>query len=116
MKRQQTALSPGPVGGFAAPGAVKRWTDPLSGAVRRGRAWAPVAKAAALFVLPAPLALASLAALIAGDLGELGGCISLIAEALGGSVNDQPHPVEVSLVPVDQSLRNLSHRHWPILS
>ena len=71
MKRQQTALSPG-VDGFAAPGTVKRWTDPLGGAVRRGRAWAPVTKAAALFVLPTPLALAALAALIAGDLGQLG--------------------------------------------
>ena len=72
MKRQQTGLSLGAVGGIAAPRAVKRWTSPLSGALRRGRAWAPVTKAAALFVLPAPMALAALAALIAGDLGQFG--------------------------------------------
>jgi 5-bromo-4-chloroindolyl phosphate hydrolysis protein len=72
VKRQQTTLSPAPVGGFAAPSAVRRWTDPLGGALRRGRAWAPVTKAAALFVLPAPLALAAVAALIDGDLGQFG--------------------------------------------
>lgn len=38
---------------------------------RRARVWAPVAKAAALFVLPLPLVLAVLADLIAGDVGRL---------------------------------------------
>lgn len=72
MKRQQTGLSPGPVGGFAARGAPRRWPGPLGGALRRGRAWAPATKAAALFVLPAPLALAALAALIDGNLAQFG--------------------------------------------
>lgn len=44
----------------------------MTAALRRGRAWAPAAKAAALFVLPAPLAVTALAALIQGDLGQLG--------------------------------------------
>jgi len=39
--------------------------------MRRARAWAPVAKTAALFVLPAPLGLAAVAALITGDLNRL---------------------------------------------
>ena len=64
-------MSPDTPGGIAAFGVVKRWS-PLSGALRRGRAWAPVTKAAALFVLPAPLALAALASLIDGDLGGFG--------------------------------------------
>jgi 5-bromo-4-chloroindolyl phosphate hydrolysis protein len=51
---------------------VKRWTNPLGVALHRGRVWAPATKAAALFVLPAPLALAALAALINGDLGQFG--------------------------------------------
>jgi hypothetical protein len=42
------------------------------GAMTRWRAWAPAAKAAALFVLPVPLLLAALAALIRGDLPRLG--------------------------------------------
>ena len=80
MKRQ-TALSPGPLSGIAPPGAVRRWTNPLGGALRRGRAWAPVTKAAALFVLPAPLALAAVASLIEGDLGGFGlsgGALALV--------------------------------------
>jgi hypothetical protein len=56
--------------GVAARQALAR--SPVSGALRRARAWARVAKAAALFVLPAPLAVASLAALIEGDLGAFG--------------------------------------------
>jgi hypothetical protein len=51
---------------------VKRWTDPLRAALYRGRVWAPATKAVALFVLPVPLALASVAALINGDLAQFG--------------------------------------------
>ena len=47
--------------------------------LRRGRAWAPATKAAALFVLPLPLAVAVLGALIAGDVSRL----SLAGGALG---------------------------------
>jgi len=39
--------------------------------VRRWRAWAPTAKAVALFLLPIPLYFAFLAALVAGDLAEI---------------------------------------------
>jgi hypothetical protein len=39
--------------------------------VRRWRAWTPTAKAAALFLLPIPLSLAFLGALVAGDLEEI---------------------------------------------
>lgn len=39
--------------------------------LRKGRAWAPVLKAAALFVLPMPLTIAVLAALISGDMAQL---------------------------------------------
>jgi 5-bromo-4-chloroindolyl phosphate hydrolysis protein len=41
-----------------------------TGLVRRGRAWAPTAKAAALVVLPLPLAVASIAALVDADIGQ----------------------------------------------
>lgn len=43
----------------------------MNGIIRRGRAWAAVAKAAALFLLPLPLLIAVLAALVAGDVGRL---------------------------------------------
>jgi hypothetical protein len=39
--------------------------------IRKGRAWAPVLKAAALFVLPMPLTIAILLALISGDMTQL---------------------------------------------
>ncbi len=39
--------------------------------LRKGRAWAPVLKAAALFVLPMPLTIAVLLALISGDMTQL---------------------------------------------
>ena len=39
--------------------------------LRKGRAWAPVLKAAALFVLPMPLTIAVLLALISGDMPQL---------------------------------------------
>jgi hypothetical protein len=39
--------------------------------IRRGRAWMPVAKAAALFVLPLPLVFAVLVDLFGGELGHL---------------------------------------------
>jgi len=41
------------------------------GLLRQGRAWVPVAKAAVLFVLPLPLLLAFVVALVAGDFGRL---------------------------------------------
>lgn len=43
----------------------------VTGLVRRGRAWAPTAKSAALFILPLPLAVATIAALIEGDLAQI---------------------------------------------
>lgn len=46
---------------------------------QRGRAWAPVLKATALFVLPLPLLFAIIAALVAGDVERVG----LAAGALG---------------------------------
>lgn len=49
-------------------------TDPLA----RGRAWLPVVKALALFVLPAPLALAAVAALVTGDASRF----AIVASAL----------------------------------
>jgi hypothetical protein len=67
VKRQQTELSLGRFSGFAAARGATR-PNPLSGIIHRGRAWAPAAKTAALVVLPFPLALAALAALIGGDL------------------------------------------------
>jgi 5-bromo-4-chloroindolyl phosphate hydrolysis protein len=39
--------------------------------LRKGRAWAPVLKAAALFVLPAPLMLAVIVALVTGNMAQL---------------------------------------------
>ncbi|HEY0872557.1 MAG TPA: 5-bromo-4-chloroindolyl phosphate hydrolysis family protein [Vicinamibacterales bacterium] len=51
---------------------MTRLANPLRAALYRGRVWAPATKAAALFVLPAPLALAALAALINGDLAQFG--------------------------------------------
>ncbi|MPY89129.1 MAG: 5-bromo-4-chloroindolyl phosphate hydrolase [Luteitalea sp.] len=43
----------------------------MKGLIKRARVWVPVAKAAALFLLPLPLVLAVLAALIGGDVGML---------------------------------------------
>jgi 5-bromo-4-chloroindolyl phosphate hydrolysis protein len=51
----------------------------MNNLVQRGRAWAPATKAAALFLLPLPLFLAVLGALIAGDVSRL----SLAGGALG---------------------------------
>ena len=54
--------------------------------LRRGRAWAPVLKAAVLFVLPLPLGLAFILALITGEFvrfaaanlnGDSGFCVDL---------------------------------------
>jgi hypothetical protein len=60
--------------------------------IQRGRAWAPTAKAAALVLLPSPLLLAVLGALIAGDVARvaftggalacLWGAAALVARAL----------------------------------
>jgi 5-bromo-4-chloroindolyl phosphate hydrolysis protein len=63
--------SPDTLSGIAARREL-RWRSPLPEALRRGRAWAPVTKAAALFVLPAPLALAAMAALVQSDFGQFG--------------------------------------------
>jgi hypothetical protein len=52
----------------------------MNGLMRRGLAWAPAAKTAALFLLPLPLMLAILGALIAGDLTRL----ALAGGALAG--------------------------------
>ena len=55
----------------------------LDAQLARGRAWARVTKAAALFVLPAPLAPAALAALIQGDLGQVGLAGAALASVWG---------------------------------
>jgi hypothetical protein len=44
----------------------------MNGLLQRGRVWAGVAKATALFLLPVPLLLAAIASLITGDVGRLG--------------------------------------------
>lgn len=44
----------------------------MNGLLLRGRTWAAVLKATALFLLPLPLLLAAIASLVAGDLGRLG--------------------------------------------
>jgi 5-bromo-4-chloroindolyl phosphate hydrolysis protein len=54
---------------------------PLSELAQRGRAWAPVVKATALFVLPLPLLAAVLGALVAGDVAGAG----LVLGALGST-------------------------------
>jgi 5-bromo-4-chloroindolyl phosphate hydrolysis protein len=53
----------------------------LSDFAQRSRAWAPVAKATALFVLPLPLLAAMIAGLVAGDVERVG----LAAGALGST-------------------------------
>jgi 5-bromo-4-chloroindolyl phosphate hydrolysis protein len=53
----------------------------VGGIVRRGRAWAPTAKSAVLFLAPLPLAAATLAALINDDLSQAllaGGALTCI--------------------------------------
>ena len=55
--------------------------DQLSELAQRGRAWAPVMKTAALFVLPLPLLAAVLGALVAGDVAR----VSLVLGALGST-------------------------------
>lgn len=52
--------------------------------LRQGRAWMPVLKSAALFVLPLPLLIAFVVALVSGDVGRLaaiGGAIAAFAGA-----------------------------------
>jgi 5-bromo-4-chloroindolyl phosphate hydrolysis protein len=44
----------------------------MNGLIHRGRAWAAMAKATALFLLPLPLLLAAIASLVTGDLSRLG--------------------------------------------
>jgi len=59
-------------------GGGVNWSG-VDGLSRRARAWAPAAKAAALFLFPLPLSFAMLAALIAGDVTRL----ALTGGALG---------------------------------
>jgi 5-bromo-4-chloroindolyl phosphate hydrolysis protein len=85
--------------------------DPL---VRWGKAWVPATKAAALFLLPMPLALAMVGALVAGDVPRLAlsaaglallwgaGVVvlkSLVAEA-HYMLGQRPHPPAVPLKAV----------------
>jgi 5-bromo-4-chloroindolyl phosphate hydrolysis protein len=53
----------------------------MKGLIRRGRAWAPVTKSLALFLLPLPLLGAALAGLVTGDVGRLalaGGALTCV--------------------------------------
>jgi hypothetical protein len=53
-------------------GSTDRIGSPVAARlIRRGRAWMPAGKAAALFLLPAPLLIAVVGALVAGDLRRL---------------------------------------------
>ncbi|MEQ8861145.1 MAG: 5-bromo-4-chloroindolyl phosphate hydrolysis family protein [Pseudomonadales bacterium] len=54
--------------------------------LRTGRAWAPVLKSAALFLLPLPLLLAFVVALATGDFGRLGAVGAALASLLGAGV------------------------------
>jgi 5-bromo-4-chloroindolyl phosphate hydrolysis protein len=54
--------------------------------IRRGRAWAPTVKAAALVMLPIPLLFASLGALIAGDLTRLALTSGALASLWGAAM------------------------------
>ena len=53
---------------------------------RRGRAWAATGKAAALFLLPLPLLVALVAALVAGDAGKAAFASGALACLWGGAV------------------------------
>ena len=57
----------------------------LSEHLRRGRAWAATGKAAALFLLPLPLLVALVAALIAGDAGKAASTSAALACLWGGA-------------------------------
>jgi 5-bromo-4-chloroindolyl phosphate hydrolysis protein len=54
--------------------------------LRRGRAWVPVLKSAVLFVLPLPLLLAWVVALIAGDVGRFTAVSGALAAFVGAGV------------------------------
>ena len=54
--------------------------------LRRGWAWLPVLKSAALFLLPFPLLLAIVVALVAGDFGRLGAISGAIAAFFAAGV------------------------------
>lgn len=54
--------------------------------LRRGRAWLPVLKSAALFLLPFPLLLAFVLALLGGDFGRLGAISGAIAAFFAAGV------------------------------
>jgi 5-bromo-4-chloroindolyl phosphate hydrolysis protein len=70
--------------GSAACSVVRRGEgvgSAMRGLIRRGRAWAPVIKAVALFLLPLPLLATALAGLVAGDVGRLalaGGALTCV--------------------------------------
>lgn len=89
--------------------------------VRRGLAWAPATKAAALLLLPLPLLVASIAALIDGDVSRLalagGALVSLwgsgilVLRGLMGEVRyllgDRPEPPAVPLKLLSASLTSV---------
>lgn len=54
--------------------------------IRRGRAWAPAGKAAALFLLPAPLLIAVVGALVSGNLARLAVTGGALASLWGAGV------------------------------
>lgn len=54
--------------------------------LRKGRAWVPVLKSAALFVLPLPLLLAWVATLIGGDVGRLTAVSAALAAYFGAGM------------------------------
>jgi 5-bromo-4-chloroindolyl phosphate hydrolysis protein len=54
--------------------------------IRQGRAWVPVLKSAALFLLPFPLLIAFFAALIGGDIGRLAAISGAIVAFFGAGV------------------------------
>ncbi len=89
--------------------------------ITRARAWAPAVKAAALFLLPIPLCLALLVALIRGDLSRLalvGGALAciwgagvLVAAALGAEaryfLGDRSDPPAIPLKMLSAALTAL---------
>ena len=54
--------------------------------IRQGRAWVPVLKSAALFLLPFPLVIAFFVALVGGDIGRLAAISGAIAAFFGAGV------------------------------
>ncbi len=106
---------------------MRRDVDDL---LRRGRAWVPVLKSAALFVLPAPLLLAFVVALVRGDLGQLAAVSGSLAAFMGAGVLTwrglvaqaryylgerlDPPAVPLKLVAADRPRhRARGRRRWP---